>query len=449
MNFEFEKNGELLASLKTHIEPADYQPKVEEKLREYRRKASMPGFRPGKVPFGVIKKMYGNSVLADEVLHIASEAVYKYLEDNKVNFILSPVMDEENARLTEWNEGNTFTFSFEVALEPDIDPAADSSLAFTKYEISHDETDVEKYLGEIRERYGKFEKAESVDEKSFASAQLIELENGEKKEGGLDKFIHLRINTLPEHAQKFFLGKKTEESFDFNVDKDFPNADERTEIFNMNIDEARNMTGDFRVTLNSVLSITPAELNEQLYAQVFPDRHIESEDQLREIIRQDVQGTYQKEARKQFYFDVQKELKSKFDFTLPEEFLKKFIRTRSEKELTEEDLEKGIPFYADELKWQLIENKLIKKYDLMVTRDAIRLHLKELLGLADMDENDPEVKNKIDQVYEIISQEKERFNNLVDNMTDERLIKLFEENCTIETKQMNWKDFLTLVNEKN
>lgn len=449
MNFEFEKTGDLTASLKTNIEPADYQPKVEEKLREYRRKASMPGFRPGKVPFGVIKKMYGNSVLADEVLHLASEAVYNYLEENKVGYILSPMMDEDAARLTEWNEGNTFTFRFDVALEPEFEPAADQSLTFTKYEISHDETDVEKYLDEIRERYGKFEKAESVTEKSFVSAQLIETENGEKKAEGIDKFIHLRINTLPEHAQKLFIGKKSEDSFTFNAEKDFPDADERTEIFNMDIDDARKMSGEYKVTLNSVLSITPAELNEQLYTQVFPDRHIESEDQLREIIRQDVKGTYEKEARKQFYFDVQKELKTKFDFTLPEEFLKKFIRTRSEKELTEEDIEKGYPFYADEMKWQLIENKLIKKYDLVVTRDAIRDHLKELLGLGDMDGNDPEVKAKIDQVYDIISQEKERFNNLVDNMTDERLIKLFEENCNVETKQMNWKDFLNLVNEKN
>ncbi|MPM06589.1 Trigger factor [bioreactor metagenome] len=449
MNFEFEKTGDLTASLKTNIEPADYQPKVEEKLRDYRRKASMPGFRPGKVPFGVIKKMYGNSVLADEVLHLASEAVYNYLEENKVSYILSPMMDEDSARLTEWNEGNTFTFRFDVALEPEFEPAADKTLTFTKYEISHDETDVEKYLDEIRERYGKFEKADSVTEKSFVSAQMVETENGEKKEGGIEKFIHLRINTLPEHARKFFIGKKPEDSFTFDAEKDFPDADERTEIFNMTIEDARKMSGEFKVTLNSVLSITPAELNEQLYAQVFPDRHIESEDQLREIIRQDVKGTYEKEARKQFYFDVQKELKTKFDFTLPEEFLKKFIRTRSEKELTEEDIEKGYPFYADEMKWQLIENKLIKKYDLVVTRDAIRDHLKELLGLGDMDGNDPEVKAKIDQVYDIISQEKERFNNLVDNMTDERLIKLFEENCNVETKQMNWKDFLNLVNEKN
>ncbi|HPE99654.1 MAG TPA: trigger factor [Bacteroidales bacterium] len=449
MNFEFEKNGELIATLKTHIEPADYQPKVEEKLREYRRKASMPGFRPGKVPFGVIKKMYGNSVLADEVLHVASEAVYKYLDDNKVNFILSPMMDEEAARLTEWNEGNTFTFNFDVALEPEFEPTADKSLTFTKFEIIHDETDVEKYLGEIRERYGKFEKAESVDEKCFVSAQLIQTENGEKKEDGLDKFIHLRINTLPEHAQKFFIGKKAEDFIDFDVEKDFPNADERTEIFNINIDDARAMKGTYRITLQSVLSITPAELNEQLYAQVFPERQIENEDQLREIIRNDVKGTYEKEARKQFYFDVQKELKTKYDFTLPEEFLKKFIRTRSEKELSEEDLEKGLPFYIDELKWQLIENKLIKKYNLLITREDIRQHLKELLGLADMDENDPDVKNKIDQVYDIISKEKERFSNLVNNMTDERIIKLFEDNCTIEAKTMNWKDFLNLVNEKN
>lgn len=449
MNFEFEKNVDLTASLKAHIEPADYQPKVEEKLREHRRKASMPGFRPGKVPFGVIKKMYGNSVLADEVLHVASEAVYKYLDDNKINFILSPMMDEEEARLTEWTEGNTFTFRFDVALEPEIDPTADKTLTFTKYEISHDEADVEKYLGEIRERYGKFEKAEAVDSNSFVSAQLIEIENSEKKEGGLDKFIHLRISTMPEHAQKVLIGKKVEESFDFDVEKDFPNADERTEVFNINIDDARNMKGTYRVTLQSVLSITPAELNEQLYAQVFPERNIENEEQLREIIRQDVSGTYEKEARKQFYFDVQKELKNKFNFTLPEEFLKKFIRTRSEKELTEEDLEKGLPFYIEEMKWQLIENRLIKKYNLLITREDIRIHLKQLIGLADMDENDPEVRAKIDQVYDIVSKEKERFSNLVDNMTDERLIKLFEENCTVETKTMNWKDFLNLVNEKN
>ena len=402
-----------------------------------------------KVPFGVVKKMYGVPVLNEEVLRIASESVYKYLYDNKIDFILSPIIDGDDAKSIDWIEGETFSFRFDVALEPNIDPVADNNITLTKYDISHDETDVDKYLMDIRERYGKFDKSESVDESSFISAQLIEIENGDKKENGLDKFIHLRINTIPDYAKTFFIGKKAEDTFDFEVEKDFPNADDRTAIFNLNIDDARAMKGTYRITIQSILTITPAEINEQLFAQVFPDKKIESEEQLREIIRQDVKGTYERESRKQFFFDLQKELKNKYSFDLPEEFVKKYIRSHSEKELSEEDIEKGIPFYIDEMKWQLIENNLIKKYNLLVTKEDIRKYLKELLGLSDMDDNDPDVKNKIDHVYEIISKEKDKLNNLVDNMTDERLIKLFEENSTIETKSLNWKDFINLVNEKN
>ncbi|PKP04600.1 MAG: hypothetical protein CVU11_04280 [Bacteroidetes bacterium HGW-Bacteroidetes-6] len=450
MNFEFEKTGELTALLKANIESADYQSKVEEKLRQYRRKASMPGFRPGKVPFGVIKKMYGASTLADEVLHTASEAVYKYLEENKIDFILSPLMDEDKARDIEWIEGNTFEFSFDIAMNPEIDPVADDSLSFIRYNVTRDENDVDNYLADIRERYGRFEKAEYVDDKSFISAQVVETNaKDEEKEGGINKFIHLRVRSLPANLQAMFMGKKSEDVLSIDIEKDMPNADDRTEVFNTDIETARAMSGFYRLTLQSVLTIIPADFDEKLFNEVFPNHHIENEEQLRNAIRDDVERTYEKESRKQLYFDIQKELKNKYSFELPEAFMKKYIKQRSEKDLSQDDIDKGYPFYAEEMKWQLIENKIITKYKLAVGRDEVRSHIKELLGLADLDENDADVKQRIDQVYEIIAQDKEKMSNMVDNMTDEKIIKLFEDNCKIETKSLNWKEFTTLVNEKN
>ncbi len=450
MNFEFEKTGELTARLTTILEPIDYQQKVEEKLREYRRKASMPGFRPGKVPFGVIKKMYGQSVLADEVFHVASEAVYKYLEDNKTEFILSPLMDDIAARTIEWNEGSNFTFYFDIALNPEIDPVADSNINLTKYEIISSESDVDNYIGDIRERYGRFDKADAIDEKSFFSGQVQQLDaEGNIDAAGLEKFIHLRMKSLPESIRPIFNGHKNEDVLVLDIEKDLPDADLRTEVFNVDIDKARQMSGKYSIKIQSVLTVIPADLDEKVFSEVFPGRNISSEAELREAVESDVLRTYEKEARKQFYFDIQKELKNKYSFELPEEFLKKYIKQRSEKEISQEDIEKGYPFYADELKWQLIENKLIRKYNLAVGQADIRENIQNLIGLGDMDSNDPEVKEKIDQVYGIIVNDKERLNNLVDNMTDERIIDLFEKNGSIEIKQMNWKEFLTLVNEKN
>ena len=450
MDFEFLEKGDQLASLKIVITPSDYQPKVESKLKEYRRKISMPGFRQGKVPADLVKKMYGESTLADESLHLASEGVFQYLKDNKIKYILSPMIDESFSQNIDWKDGNDFAFSFDIALEPEIDPVADETYTFIKYNIVSDESDVDKYLDEIRERYGKFDKAESINEKCFVSAQAIELdENSEKKEGGLEKFIHIRMNTLSPKIQELFENKKNEEVVLINIEKDLPNLDERTELFNISFDEAKEMSGNYKITINTILLITPAELNEQLFNQVFPGANIENEEQLRDFIRKDIKGSYEKESKKQFYFDVQKALKSKYDFKLPEEFLKKFLRTRSEKEITDEDIEKGYSFYEESLKWQIIENKLISKYDIRTTSDDIKKHLKELLGFADKDDDDPEVKERVNQVYDIILEEKNRFNNLVENMTDERIIALFEEKSKIELKEVNWKEFINLVNEKN
>ena len=360
------------------------------------------------------------------------------------------MIDESFSQNIDWKDGNDFAFSFDIALEPEIDPVADETYTFIKYNIVSDESDVDKYLDEIRERYGKFDKAESINEKCFVSAQAIELdENSEKKEGGLEKFIHIRMNTLSPKIQELFENKKNEEVVLINIEKDLPNLDERTELFNISFDEAKEMSGNYKITINTILLITPAELNEQLFNQVFPGANIENEEQLRDFIRKDIKGSYEKESKKQFYFDVQKALKSKYDFKLPEEFLKKFLRTRSEKEITDEDIEKGYSFYEESLKWQIIENKLISKYDIRITSDDIKKHLKELLGFADKDDDDPEVKERVNQVYDIILEEKNRFNNLVENMTDERIIALFEEKSKIELKEVNWKEFINLVNEKN
>ncbi len=359
-------------------------------------------------------------------------------------------MDDDKVHDIEWNEGNTFTFNFDVALSPEIDPVADNSLSFVRYNVAREESDIENYLADIRERYGRFDKAESVDDKSFISAQVVEVDKkGEEKDGGLNKFIHLRVRSLPENLQAMFLGKKSEEVLTIDIDKDIPNADHRTDVFNTDIESARAMTGYYKLTLQSVLTIIPAEYDEKLFNEVFPDHHIENEEQLREAIRNDIERTYDKVSRKQLYFDIQKTMRSKFSFELPETFLKKYIKQRSEKDLSEEDIEKGYHFYAEDMKWQLIENKIINNYNLAVGRNEVRSHIIELLGLSDLDQNDADVKMRVDQVYDVIAQDKEKMSNLIDNMTDEKIIKLFEDNCKIETKSLNWKEFTTLVNEKN
>ncbi|MBN2727776.1 MAG: hypothetical protein JXR53_00980 [Bacteroidales bacterium] len=450
MNITKTDTGNLTATLKLEIVPEDYKDKLDETLRSYKRKASIPGFRPGKVPFGVINKMYGRAALIDEVHKIMSDSIYNYIEENNLEIFGNPILNNDTAKENDWDNAVSFTFDFDIALIPELDPELDESIEITKFNIKADKEDVEKYLGDIRERYGKFEQTEEVGEGQFIYGELIELNDDKsEKEDGLRKHVSFWVRDLNDKMQKLIKGVKKEEKIEFDIDKIFSEKDEAIELFRVQGEDTEKLNGMYAVKMVSIMNIIPAELNEELFAKVFPDKGIKNEEELRKAIEEDIIGTYNKEAGHQFFYEAQDSIKEKYSLEIPGDFLKKWLKQNSEKELSDEDIEKGFDSYAEHLKWQVIENKLIKKYEIKAGQDEFRQHIKELIGMGHINEEEnPESKAQIDQVIQSVAQKEDDIKRIYDGIYEQKLISLFKEKCSIKEKTATWKEFLNLV-QKN
>ncbi|PLW92476.1 MAG: trigger factor [Marinilabiliales bacterium] len=450
MNITKKETGDLTAVLTLEITPEDYKEKVDETLRSYKRKASIPGFRPGKVPFGVINKMYGRAALIDEVHKIMSDSIYKYIDENNLEIFGNPILNNDTAKENDWDNAEEFTFDFDIALIPELDPEIDDSMTITRYDIQAEKEDVEKYMGDIRERYGKFDQAEEVAEGQFIYGELIQLNDDKsEKEDGLRKHVSFWVRDCSDDFKKLLLGKKKDEKAEFVMDDHFPDVETKAEFFRITPEEIENAVGPYAVKMVSIMNIIPAELNEELFAKVFPDKKISSEEELRTTIEEDIRGTYNKEAARQFYYEAQDALKEKYPVDVPEEFLKKWLKQNSEKELSDDDIEKGWPSYAKHLHWQVIETRLMKKYEIKVEDGEFRQHVKDLIGMGHVnEEDDPEAKAQIDQVIQSVVQKEEDIKRIYDGIYEQKLTKLFEEKFTIEEKSTTWKEFLNLV-QKN
>lgn len=451
MNITQKETGNLTATITVEVTPDDYKELVDKTLRSYKRIASIPGFRKGKVPFSVINKMYGRAVLIDEVLKVTADSLSKYIDENKLEIFGSPLINDEKAEINDWDKNENFIFEFDIALIPKFEPEIDHSIKIQKYNIKPKAEDIEKYIDDIRERYGKFEQAEKVAEGQFINAELIELnEDKSEKKVGLRKPISFWVHDCNEELKKLILGLKKEEKADFIIEKLYPDLQERSEFFLLQQNELDKANGLFALKIIHIISIIPAELNEELYAKVFPFREIKSEEDLRAAIEEDLTNTYNKEANRQFFYEVQDAIKEKFPVEIPEEFLKRWMKKNAEKKFTDEDIEKAFPSYVKHLQWQVIENKLIKKYELKIEEDEFRQYIKEVINMGNVNEEEnPEAKALIDQVIQSIVQNKDDIKRIYDAIYEQKLTALFNEKCTIEEKTVTWKEFLNLVVQKN
>jgi trigger factor len=225
MKVSQENIGDLTAVIKIEVEENDYKEKVEKQLRDYRKKANMPGFRVGQVPLSVVKKMYERPVRGEEIEKIMSDSLYKYIEDNKIKVLASPLADNERTKQVDWDNEKEFTFYFDIAIQPEINVDLEKEKPVL-YDINPTEEMLNKFIDDIRYRYGKVESPETVGESDMVYGHLEELnEQGEKKEGGVDTNTTIFVDKIAlETIKKKFIGKKKDDKIVFKINKAIKDA---------------------------------------------------------------------------------------------------------------------------------------------------------------------------------------------------------------------------------
>lgn len=445
MNITKENLGELDLCIKVEIEEKDYAENVTKQLKKYQQKANVPGFRPGKAPFALIQRMYKNAIMADEVQNTMSEALFKYIDDEKLNIIGSPLSNEEKTGAIDFAANTNFTFYFDAALAPKVDIAWDK-VDVKLAQIKVPAKDIDSQIENITRQYGQFETPEVIGENDFVYGKIVELDkNGNAKEGGVSTFTSFELsNVKDDEIRASIVGKKAEDKVVFNAGKAF-SAETIEQNLHLEDAVAKKFKSDVELSISGCSRITPHEINEELFAKVFPGETIADAAAFKKKVTEQVNKANDEQCEILFVNQVRKALLDNFTAQLPEAFLKRWILSRSEKDVTAETIEnEWADKYLPSLKWELLDAELNKIQSIEPTRNEIVDAIKEILSKnmpKTADEDDKAYEARIEQSAQGIADDRQNVSQLADKLYVQKTAKLFREKLNPEVEKITVKEF--------
>ena len=448
MNIELQNTGELTATIRIDLSPADYEEKVMKVLKDYQRKAQMPGFRPGKVPFGLTKKMYGQAVTADEINKLLNQSLENYIREQQIDLIGNAIPNTEKTQEFDWSNPGEMSFYFDLGLSPKFDLVLDKSLDLNFYHIEISEEMAGKYLDDLRRRNGEPADVESFEKGDLLKGSFAELdEEGKVKEGGIATEGTVNPDVFADEAdQALFAGVKSGSVVTFHPMKASGNATDVAAMLGITKEQAEQLTSAFNFTVKSISRMIPAEVNAEFFEKVYPGVEIADEAALLEKIREDAAGSFVGESDKKFFNDAVKAIIEKSAIALPDEFLKRWLVEVNEK-ISAEEIEAHYDDYARSMRWQLIENRMIREYGVEVTEEEIRDVFRGYFRRPGSSEMDDDMKMRIDSIVDSFMKNKEDVRRINDQLFEQKLMGLMKEKVQPEVKKVTYDEFVALARD--
>ena len=439
----------LNAEITINIKEEDYKENVEAALRRYRKQTNLPGFRKGMVPMGMVKKMVGTNLLVDEINKTLSDNLYKFISENKLDVLGNPLPKQEDADKIDWENQKDFTFTYEIGLAPEVKIELTEKDKFEKLKIKADQKMIDEQITEIAKRYGKMGEVDKSEEEDMLFGKWEELDGKAVKEGGISNETVLNIRTINDSKnQKKFIGKVVGD-----VVKVKPQeiADAKYVAAWLGIDEQyiQDQTSEFQYTISKINRMEPAELNHEFFDKIYGKDVVNSKEEIQEKLKAEMERSFAQNTEQLFERDVQDHLIKKAKLELPDEFMKKWLMTANEKPITREQIDSEYDQYAMGLKWQLIENKLIRDNKIEVSKDEVVAHTKGLIAqqLSGMGGNmmdDAEMEETANSVLENQDEAK----RLYEQLYAEKLRTFYNSTAKIKEKEVSYDDFVKLAEKK-
>lgn len=445
MNITRENLDNQTVLVKVDVAVADYSENVQKALRDYQKKASMPGFRPGKVPTGVVRKMYLKSVVAEEVNRLASDKLMDYIKENNIDILGGPLPNMEKTVLNEWEDTIDYTFYYDLGLspQPDITIADLKKLEYLKIVV--DEKFVDEKIDEMRRRYGKFSTPETSEETDWLYGTFTELnEDGSVKEDGIKNNASMLIEAVKlKKDKKQFVGLKIGSTVDFNPSEIMTNLTDVAAMLGKPKEEVEAVKAKFRYEIINVNRVVLAEMNQEFFDKAYGKGTVTTEADYKAKVKEDYEKMYASESDRKFLNDVSEKLIEKSKMVLPEAFLKKWIKNAGETKLTDEQIESEFHSYAVSLKWQIIENAILRENKIEVKEEELMDYAKglvktQLAMYGKTDSTDEELASIALNVFK----NKEELKKLYDKLYDDKLTAFFKEKVDLKVKEVNFDKFL-------
>lgn len=443
MNISLQNIDKVNAQITAVVEPADYQEKVANAIKEFRKKANMPGFRRGMVPVGLIKKQFGKSILADELNRILQDSLFGYIRDNKINMLGEPLPCEVNNEV-DFVDGHSFTFMFDIALAPEfnVELSKDDKIAHYNIEVADDM--VNRQVEIYRQRGGKYDKVESYQDNDMIKGIITELdENGNAKEEGItaENVVMLPKYFKNDDQKALFNDAKVGDIIKFNPSVAYDNnANEISYILNVKSEEVENYKGDFNFQISEITRFVPGPLDQELFDAVYPGGEVKSEEDFKNKIKSTIAEQFAKDSDFKFLIDLRKHIEEKVGkLEFPDALLKRIMMASAKDEKkVEENYDKSI----EELTWHLIKEKLVEMTGVKVDDNDVKEMAKDVTRMQFAQYgmlNVPEeyLENSVKEMMK----KRETVDNLIDRCIEMKLGAALKEMVTLEETNISAEDF--------
>jgi trigger factor len=437
------------ALLTVQVSPADYQGKVTASLEKYRKQAKIPGFRPGKVPMALVQKQYGKAVLAEEMNKLVSDALYKYVQENKLEILGNPIPKEDTEVKGDFENPGDFEFTYEIGYSPaiDLDLGAKSKFDYVKVKI--DDALLDKQIDDLRRRYGKLVSSETVSETDMILGQFVELNDDETiKEGGIMHSSTTSLEFIEDKKVKATLVGKTKGDKVIVSATAITRGDrDKAAMLGVKEEELANHGDKYQVTINDIKKMELAELNQDLFDKLFGEGTITTEKELRDRIKTDLEQMFTNDSDRLLTREVYRELVDKTNVALPDDFLKRWIRLSNEKPISQEQIDAEYDNYAKDLKWQLIQGHIFKANNIQLDHSEAIEYTKGLIvnQYAQYGLPAPEDKELTAQAAKALAN-REEANRIYDMLAEAKLTNYFKSTVKLNSKEVSYDDFVAMAN---
>ena len=449
MNITFEAPDKINGLMTITLESADYQPEVEKTLKDYRKRANIPGFRPGQAPMGMIKRQFGTSVKVDAVNKLLGEKLYEYVRENKIQMLGEPLPSEQQEAL-DFESDQPLTFKFDIAVAPEFEAKLSGKDKVPFYNITVDDKLIDQQVEMYQSRAGQYEKVEQFDaeQRDMLKGDLREVNGSIEVADAVLMPQYMKVDD----QKKLFDGCKLGDIITWNPRKAYPESDvEVSSLLKIQKEEVKDHEGDFTFQITEISRFVKAEVNQALFDQTFGEGTVKSEKEFRQKIADQISQQFKADSDYKFLLDVREHMEKKVGkLEFPEAILKRvMIQNNKDRKDAQEYVEKNFELSIKELGWHLIKEQLVAAQGIKVEEDDLKQVAKEAARAQFAQYGMSNVPDEyLDNYAQEMLKKRENVDGLVDRAVDVKLTAALKGVVKLDEKDITLEDFQKMLQEK-